>query len=105
MLAIRNSLQKNDRQEDTYEKASRIHCQFLSIINSALTKSNPAPFVRKTKGGTGAFIKELMRRSAQFLLEDGTRALSERHIESALDEMLFSGGELNSKLLGMERTT
>ncbi len=60
--------------------------------------------VRKTKGASGAFIKELMRRSAQFLLEDGGRDLAARHIESALDEMLFSGGELNSKLLGMERS-
>lgn len=59
--------------------------------------------VRKTKGASGAFIKELMRRSAQFLLESGAKNLSESHIESALDEMLFSGGELNSKLLGMER--
>ena len=60
--------------------------------------------VRKTKGASGAFIKELMRRSAQFLLETGSDNLSERHIESALDEMLFSGGELNSKLLGMAPT-
>lgn len=59
--------------------------------------------VQKTKGASGAFIKELMRRSAQFLLETGAANVSERHIESALDEMLFSGGELNSKLLGMER--
>lgn len=57
--------------------------------------------VRKTKGASGAFIKELMRRSAQFLLEDGKIDLSEKHVESALDEMLFSGGELNTKLLGM----
>jgi ATP-dependent 26S proteasome regulatory subunit len=61
--------------------------------------------VRKTKGASGAFIKELMRRSAQFLLETGAENLSEGHIESALDEMLFSGGELNSKLLGMERSS
>jgi hypothetical protein len=60
--------------------------------------------VRKSTGGTGAFIKELMRRSAQFLLETGAKQLSESHIESALDEMLFSGGSLNSKLLGMDVT-
>ena len=61
--------------------------------------------VRKTNGGSGAFIKELMRRSAQFLLEDGAKHLSEQHVESALDEMLFSGGKLNAKLLGMETTS
>ena len=56
--------------------------------------------VQKTKGGSGAFIKELMRRSAQFLVESGDTDLKEGHVESALDEMLFSGGSLNAKLLG-----
>jgi hypothetical protein len=57
--------------------------------------------VQKSKGGSGAFIKELMRRSAQFFFEAGEKKLTERHIESALDEMLFSGGSLNAKLLGL----
>jgi len=61
--------------------------------------------VQKTKGGSGAFIKELMRRSAQFLVEAGDHSLNERHIESALDEMLFSGGSLNAKLLGFSGKT
>jgi hypothetical protein len=56
--------------------------------------------VRKTEGGSGAFIKELMRRSAQFLVEGEDRTLRQCHVESALDEMLFSGGSLNAKLLG-----
>lgn len=59
--------------------------------------------VQKTKGGSGAFIKELMRRAAQFLVESGGKQLSEQHLESALDEMLFSGGRLNAKLLGFAR--
>lgn len=57
--------------------------------------------VRKTEKASPAFIKELMRRAAQYQLEDGggdTLALS--HVESALDEMLFAGGSLNVKLLG-----
>jgi hypothetical protein len=41
--------------------------------------------------------------AAQFLLETGEQTLADRHIESALDEMLFSGGSLNAKLLGFER--
>jgi hypothetical protein len=61
--------------------------------------------VQKTKGGSGAFIKELMRRSAQFLVEAGEHVLRDRHIESALDEMLFSGGSLNAKLLGFSGKT
>jgi hypothetical protein len=57
--------------------------------------------VRKTKGASAAFIKELMRRSAQFLIEtNGKDDLTLQHVESALDEMLFSGGSLNAKLLG-----
>jgi ATP-dependent 26S proteasome regulatory subunit len=60
-----------------------------------------AALLQKTKGGSGAFIKELMRRSAQYLVEAGDNALELGHVEAALDEMLFSGGTLNSKLLGI----
>jgi ATP-dependent 26S proteasome regulatory subunit len=56
--------------------------------------------VRKTAGGSAALIKELMRRAAQFLLESGDSSLQPHHIDSALEEMLFSGGSLNSSLLG-----
>jgi len=57
--------------------------------------------VKKTKGGSAAFIKELMRRSAQFNLQNGTRGpLSASEVDSALEEMLFSGGSLNARLLG-----
>ncbi|MBL8211044.1 MAG: ATP-binding protein [Bryobacterales bacterium] len=56
--------------------------------------------VRRTQGVSGAFLKELMRRAAQFLLEIGDTALHTMHLESALGEMLFDGGSLNRKLLG-----
>ncbi len=57
--------------------------------------------VSKTTGASAAFIKELMRRSAQYHLEaDGDGPLSVANVESALDEMLFAGGSLNLKLLG-----
>jgi hypothetical protein len=57
--------------------------------------------VRKTKKASGAFIKELMRRCAQYLLQSGGKdEVALRHVEAALDEMLFSGGSLNVKLLG-----
>jgi hypothetical protein len=59
--------------------------------------------VQKTAGGSGAFIKELMRRSAQFLVETGEQNLTGQHVESALDEMLFSGGTLNARLLGFSQ--
>lgn len=57
--------------------------------------------VRKTVRASGAFIKELMRRCAQHLLQAGGEGpLALAQIEGALDEMLFSGGSLNVKLLG-----
>ena len=57
--------------------------------------------VRKTKKASPAFIKELMRRSAQYQLQSAKSGpLALAHVEAALDEMLFSGGSLNVKLLG-----
>ncbi|HUG89844.1 MAG TPA: hypothetical protein VML55_03360 [Planctomycetaceae bacterium] len=42
-----------------------------------------------------------MRRSVQFHLErNGSGRLDLRDVDSALDEMLVSGGSLNLKLLG-----
>jgi len=57
--------------------------------------------VGRTKSASPAFIKELMRRSAQFNLEiggDGT--LQQSAVDGALEEMLFHGGSLNLTLLG-----
>lgn len=57
--------------------------------------------VQKTKNASPAFIKELMRRSAQYQIHaGGSGSLVMEHVESALDEMLFAGGSLNVKLLG-----
>jgi len=57
--------------------------------------------VKKTKGASAAFIKELMRRAAQFNLQDGKDgSLTANEVDSALEEMLFAGGSLNAKLLG-----
>jgi hypothetical protein len=45
-----------------------------------------------------------MRRSAQFQIEGGVRkVLSESVVNSALEEMLFTGGALNRRLLGDEQ--
>jgi hypothetical protein len=57
--------------------------------------------VGRTKKASPAFIKELMRRSAQYQLQAGQdTSLTLQHVEAALDEMLFSGGTLNVRLLG-----
>ena len=57
--------------------------------------------VTKTKGASAAFIKELMRRAAQFHLQGaGDGSLQLEQLDSALEEILFSGGSLNVKMLG-----
>jgi hypothetical protein len=59
--------------------------------------------VQQTKGTSAAFIKELMRHSAQFEFEiDGNDVLHHRSVHGALEEMLLVGGSLNAKLLGAE---
>ncbi|MET4185760.1 ATP-dependent 26S proteasome regulatory subunit [Bradyrhizobium sp. JR7.2] len=60
-----------------------------------------AETVRRTEGVSAAFIKELMRRIAQSCIaRDGGNSVTTADIEEALDDMLFSGGRLNVKLLG-----
>lgn len=55
--------------------------------------------VKRTDGVSPAFIKELMRRSAQFCLDSGTApTLTLANVESALDELLGDG--LTAVLLG-----
>jgi len=55
----------------------------------------------RTDQVSAAFIKELMRRSVQFQLErENAESISRGDIDNAMDEMLFSGGSLNVKLLG-----
>lgn len=56
---------------------------------------------QRTRGASAAFIKELMRRTAQFSVgrRDGTSILP-CDLDEALDDMLFAGGKLNIRLLG-----
>jgi ATP-dependent 26S proteasome regulatory subunit len=55
----------------------------------------------KTDKMSPAFIKELMRKAAQYYIEDNhPPQLTLDHIDHALEDMLFSGGRLNVKLLG-----
>jgi ATP-dependent 26S proteasome regulatory subunit len=57
--------------------------------------------VRRTEGVSAAFLKELMRRTAQFLVErDGGAVASGEDVDAAISEMVFDGGSLNRTLLG-----
>jgi hypothetical protein len=73
----------------------------------ARTLPVPAPLAddlaRRTDGASPAFIKEFMRRIAQHHLEaDAAGDVSPATADAALHEMLFSGGVLNTRLLGGE---
>jgi ATP-dependent Clp protease adapter protein ClpS len=56
---------------------------------------------QRTEGVSAAFIKELMRRVAQAsIVRDGGKTVDSNDISLAVDDMLFTGGKLNVKLLG-----
>jgi ATP-dependent Clp protease adapter protein ClpS len=62
--------------------------------------------VRRTRGVSAAFIKELMRRTAQAGIgRDAGAAIISADLGEALDDMLFASGKLNIKLLGGARET
>jgi ATP-dependent Clp protease adapter protein ClpS len=59
---------------------------------------------QRSEGVSAAFIKELMRRVAQAsIARDGGKSVESSDISQALDDMLFTGGKLNVKLLGGAR--
>lgn len=58
---------------------------------------------RRTDGARPEFIKEFLRRIAQHHLDSDAQAnVTKATAEAALHEMLFSGGTLNTRLLGGE---
>lgn len=73
----------------------------LYASGTALSAEVRAEIVRRTDGVSAAFIKELMRRIVQYYIERETDGgIVQADVDSALEEMLFSGGKLNLKLLG-----
>jgi len=77
-------------------KLARLYAHGMKL-NDAVADA----IVSKTKGASAAFIKELMRRSAQFALHEGKDTiLTLKSVDAALEEMVFVGGSLNLKLLG-----
>ncbi len=84
--------------EEGRAKLMRLYARGIAITEDIVEQ-----VVQRTGSVSAAFIKELMRRSVQFHLErngDGNLRVSD--MELALEEMLFSGGALNLKLLGAE---
>jgi AAA+ superfamily predicted ATPase len=82
--------------EEGRAKLVRLYARGMDVPAEVLRAT-----VERTEGVSASFIKELMRRSAQFHLErDGVESLALADVEAALEELLFRGGSLNRKLLG-----
>lgn len=78
------------------KKLAKVYAKNAPISDEVLSA-----IAAKTKNVSAAFLKELMRRATQFYLEkDRSDSLSVEDIDEALTEMLFTGGQLNVKLLG-----
>lgn len=84
--------------EEGREKLVKLYSQGIEVSDEIVKV-----IVQRTDQVSAAFIKELMRRSAQYHLErNGTDTIQLADVEMALEEMLFSGGSLNLKLLGAD---
>ncbi len=60
-------------------------------------------FLDRTEGASGAFIAELLRRALVFACEQGSAEVRAEHLETALREIVLSGGGLTRSLLGFEQ--
>lgn len=79
-------------------KLAKLYARELEISEEVLET-----VVSRTKGVSAAFIKELMRRGAQFQVESSHgNILTQQAVDAAMEEMLFTGGALNRRLLGGE---
>jgi ATP-dependent 26S proteasome regulatory subunit len=84
--------------EEGRAKLAKLYARGLNTSPELMTL-----LVSRTKGVSAAFIKELMRRCAQFQIESsGGNVLTQPALDAALEEMLFAGGTLNRRLLGGE---
>jgi ATP-dependent Clp protease adapter protein ClpS len=78
------------------EKLVRLYGDGLALSDQIVSDA-----VGRTKGVSAAFIKELMRRTAQSsVMRGGGEIVTSEDLAEALDDMLFTGGRLNVKLLG-----
>jgi AAA+ superfamily predicted ATPase/ATP-dependent Clp protease adapter protein ClpS len=83
------------------EKLVRLYGAGLELSNAIVSEA-----VKRTEGVSAAFIKELIRRTAQASIErDAGKAITIVDLDEALNDMLFTGGSLNVKVLGGARDT
>ena len=82
--------------EEGRAKLVRLYGRGLALDDALVSEA-----VKRTKGVSAAFIKEMMRRTAQAMLERGDgHAAASADLDTALNDMLFTGGRLNVALLG-----
>lgn len=85
---------RNCRQRlfDLYGRGLTLHLEHLPEL------------IDQTEGVSAAFIRELLRKAALFAADESDDMIVEdRHIEEALRELVFEGGELTKRLLGASR--
>jgi ATP-dependent 26S proteasome regulatory subunit len=83
--------------ESGRQQLIRLYARGISVTDELVER-----IARRTVGASGAFIKELMRRSLQFCIErNGGGAITLEDVEQAVEELLFRGGSLNRALLGV----
>ncbi len=89
------------------DEAGRRKLILLYAPKVGLATEDMEDLVQRTEGVSAAFIKELMRRTAQFAIERDEQAetIERTDVDRALDEMLFLGGNLNLSILGANKTT
>jgi ATP-dependent 26S proteasome regulatory subunit len=82
--------------EDGRRKLVSLYAPNITLDDGVTTE-----IVKRTDGVSASFIKELMRRIAQFTIErNGDEQITHQDVDGALDEMLFKGGSLNLSILG-----
>jgi ATP-dependent 26S proteasome regulatory subunit len=76
--------------------------QLVRLYGRGLTMSDAIvqEAAKRTNGVSAAFIKEMVRRTAQAAIQRGGETIKVDDLAKALDNMLFTGGKLNIKLLG-----
>ena len=81
--------------------------RLLQLYSRGLTLNlqEPERIIEKTEGASPAFIQELLRKAALLAAEAGSTAgdtlrITDEHLEHALSELVFGGGELTRQLLG-----
>jgi hypothetical protein len=83
------------------------HCRrsLISLYGGKLSLSSALieDVVSRTRGVSASFIKELMRRFAQYSIErDDAGRVTQEDIDQALNEMLFDNSVLNRTILGAQ---